>query len=127
MLISQNTNGPSILSEDRRVLISLLVGQITTNGHDVRETDKLAGLQADCYAMEEVLQEIAQVGHVIDYYNHIDKAFELLISNEPGAFRTYKMLTAMFRIFSKHQNVIYDKLNEVSRLISDLDIIESEN
>lgn len=129
MLTNQfDVNAPSALSLDRINHLNRLARQAfnnsgrTESGHN----DLGACLQVECFAMEEILREITEFDTYVEFYSHINAAFDMLIEKDKSAFRTYKMLTTMFRVFARHEAIAEGKWKEVRQVLSDIDVLEGE-
>lgn len=124
-----DVNAPSALSIDKINYLNKLAHQAFKNsGHAEREKNDLGCyLQLECFAMEEILEAAGDMYTFTDFFSHVDAAFEMLIKKDPSAFRTYKLLSGMFRTFAKHESIIDAKWNEVRGLLADLDLLENED
>jgi len=124
-----NPEAYSVLGADRIKIINALCVDSQLRDGDTSEVDYTA-LQAESCNLQEIFDKLVDFDSFTHFYTHIDWAFERLLKDRPNEsadiFRSYKMVTSLFRILNKHSETIQNKFNDLNILIRDLDTLEGE-
>ncbi len=127
-----NPKLPSSLMKERIIEINKLCynAQINDEGLIKENEVDVNSLVTEACAVQEIYEKISDVGEFINFYYHINSAFQLLLVDKPDEvkeiFKTYRDLTSIFRVIEKQKKHIHIKWSEANQILSDLDTLECE-
>lgn len=130
-----DVNLRSSLSVQRLEQLNSMATQAAENSGDMSTESYMDDLLIETAAMEDIFEQISEVGTYNGFYENINKAFELLIQHNRSqrpeevktVFSNYIQLTTIFRVIEKEKAIINQKWTEAQRILDDLNTIDSED
>ena len=85
----------------------------------------------ESYGMEDVLDQLIDLGTYENFYTDVNEAFKVAMSAHPdqskSLFDSYVTLSSLFRVIESQRELIGTKLQEYRHVINDINVLDRED